>query len=195
MDEIKEQKHEIRSDVAQRIQSLSDEETARKNKTIENRLFGFANFLEATISLLYMHQELEVNTRSIIERSLKHNKVVVLPAYHADHHRMTLYKIDDLKTDLVPGPRGVLEPNPDRCKIVPIDRIDIAIVPSVALDEKGGRIGSGTGYYDRFLPDLPITTRKVGLAYECQIVPQVPMEAHDRYIDILITEDRIIYKI
>jgi 5-formyltetrahydrofolate cyclo-ligase len=108
---------------------------------------------------------------------------------------MTLFKIDNLNDELRPGPRGILEPDTTRCKAVPIDRIDIAILPGVALDEKGGRIGSGEGYYDRFVPRLPITTRKVALAYECQIVQQVPMESHDKFMDIIITEERIIYKI
>ena len=64
-----------------------------------------------------------------------------------------------------------------------------------AMDEKGGRIGTGKGYYDRLIPDLPITTRKVGLVFEDQIVPIVPMESHDRHVDIIVTEKRIIYKI
>ena len=62
-------------------------------------------------------------------------------------------------------------------------------------DEKGGRIGSGDGYYDRLIPKLPITTRKVSLALDGQILPQVPLETHDKYVDIIITEKRIIYKI
>ena len=92
-------------------------------------------------------------------------------------------------------PRGVLEPITGRCKTVPIASIDIAIIPGIAFDEKGGRIGSGDGYYDRLIPRLSITTRKVALAFECQIVQQVPMESHDKHVDIIITEKRIIYKI
>ena len=56
-------------------------------------------------------------------------------------------------------------------------------------------MGYGEGYYDRLMPRLPITTRKVALAFECQLVSQVPMEPHDKYVDIVITEDRVIYKI
>ena len=63
------------------------------------------------------------------------------------------------------------------------------------MDEKGSRIGSGNGYYDRLIPDLPITTRKVGLIFEDQILAGVPMESHDKQLDIIITEERIIYKI
>jgi len=88
-----------------------------------------------------------------------------------------------------------LEPDPAVCKVVPIDFIDIAIIPGIAFDEKGGRIGTGEGYYDQLIPKLPITTRKVALTLETQLIPQVPMEPHDRFVDILITEKRIIYKI
>ena len=119
----------------------------------------------------------------------------MLPAYNTETHAMTLMKVDALDKDLCDGPRGILEPNSERCKAVPIERIDIAIIPAVALDEKGGRIGSGQGYYDRLIPELSITTRKVALAFEEQIIPQVPIESHDKHIDIIITEKRIIYKI
>jgi len=78
---------------------------------------------------------------------------------------------------------------------VPVECIDIAIIPGVAFDEKGGRIGSGEGYYDRLIPKLPITTRKVALAFENQIIRQIQMESHDKHVDIIITEKRIIYKI
>jgi 5-formyltetrahydrofolate cyclo-ligase len=65
----------------------------------------------------------------------------------------------------------------------------------VAVDEKGGRLGAGDGTYDRLIPQLPITTRKVSLALEDQVVPQIPAESHDKHVDIIITDKRIIYKI
>jgi len=108
---------------------------------------------------------------------------------------MKLFKVDNPDTDLMPGPRGILEPDSKRCNVVPIECIDIAIIPGVAFDEKGGRIGSGDGYYDRLIPKLSITTRKVALTFENQIIPQIQMESHDKYVDIIITEKRIIYKI
>ena len=195
MEEIQDTKHDIRNEVAKAIESLSETEIEDKTKRIENRLFEFANFLESNISLLYIPNKLEVDTLSMIERCFGYNKIVVLPAYNTDTYQMTLLKVDNLKTDLKSGPRGIMEPDSEKCKIVPIERIDIAIIPGVALDEKGGRIGSGEGYYDRLIPKLPITTRKVSLAFECQVIQQVPMESHDKHVDIIITEKRIIYKI
>lgn len=195
MEEVQESKDDIRSRIAKEIQTLSVEELTAKTSRIEKRLFGFANFLEANITLLYMPQSNAVDTTRIIQRCFDFRKIVALPAFHIEKHSMRPYKVDDFKLDLVPGPRNIMEPDPDRCKIIPIERIDIAIIPGLALDEKGGRIGSGEGYYDRFIGKLPVTTRKVALALECQLVQQIPMESHDKFMDIIITEDRIVYKI
>jgi 5-formyltetrahydrofolate cyclo-ligase len=195
MEEIQNTKHEIRNEMANAIDAFSKAEIEEKANRIEARLFEFANFLESNISLLYVSHGLEVNTRRILARCLGYNKIVVLPAFNMETYQMKLMKLDNLETDLKMGPRGILEPDPANCKVVPVERIDIAIIPGVALDEKGGRIGSGEGFYDRFIPKLPITTRKVSLAFECQIIQQVPMESHDKYVDIIITEKRIIYKI
>lgn len=195
MEEIREKKQEIRNEINRMFDQYPPDLLAAKTRGIEERLFEFANYLEARIALLYTPASSEVDTLEIIKRSYMYNKIVVLPAFDPNNFRMTLMKVDDPDKDLVQGPRGNLEPSPKRCKVVPIDCLDIAIIPGLAMDEKGGRIGSGMGYYDRLIPDLPITTRKVGLVFEDQIVPMVPMESHDRHVDIVVTEKRIIYKI
>ena len=195
MEEIGAAKIQIREDIARKFSALTESDIAKKARDIEDRLFEFANFLEAKIALLYVGCDNEVQTENIIKRAYSYNKIVVLPAFDPKTFEMELMKVDKFEQDLKLGPRGVLEPNADRCKIVPIDRIDIAIIPGIAFDEKGGRIGTGKGYYDRLIPKLAITTRKVALTLEEQIIPQVPMESHDKYVDIIITDKRIIYKI
>jgi 5-formyltetrahydrofolate cyclo-ligase len=195
MEEIREKKQEIRDEIAAKLKALPADVIAAKKKAIENRLFEFANFLEARIALLYTPVANEVDTLEIIARSYHYNKIIVLPVFDANQHTATLMKVDNTSKDLIPGPRGNLEPDKRVCKKVPLDCLDIAIVPGIAMDEKGGRIGSGKGYYDQLIPELPVTTRKVGLVFEDQILPMVPMESHDKYVDIIITEDRIIYKI
>ena len=195
MEEIQEKKQEIRNDLIKTIEGMPEKEVAEKTKAIENRLFEFANFLEANITLLYVNTKYEVGTGEILKRSFEYGKIVVLPAFDLSHYKMKLLKVDDLKSSLIPGPRGVLEPDSKQCKKVPIDCIDIAVVPGIVFDEKGARIGSGSGFYDRLIPKLPITTRKVALSMEDQIVPQIPMESHDKHVDIIVTDKRIIYKI
>ncbi len=195
MEEIREKKQELRSEMVRKITALPQEQLAAKTKAIENRLFEFANFLESRIVLLYTPAQVEVNTMEILKRSYLYNKIVVLPVFDAQNRATRLYKVDDLSKDLVTGLRGNLEPNPKRCKSVPMDCLDIAIVPALAMDEKGGRLGLGKGCYDRLIPDLPMTTRKVGLVLEAQILANVPTESHDKHVDIVITEERIVYKI
>lgn len=195
MEEIRQKKQEIRDEMIRKISEMPSEQTAARSKAIEERLFEFANYLESRIVLLYTPTLAEVDTTAIIHRSLMYNKIIVLPLFDAESRRARLFKVDDLEKDLVTGTRGNLEPNPKRCKAVPLDCLDIAIVPGLAMDEKGGRVGTGKGCYDRLIPDLPITTRKVGLIFETQMVPTIPIESHDKHVDIVITEDRIIYKI
>ena len=195
MDDILEIKADIRKTISQRMTDLSKEKLAENNEQVTNRLFEFANFMESSIVLLYVSKENEVDSKEIIRRSYDFNKIVVLPSFNVDKRSIRPMKVDNPDTDLIMGPRGILEPNPERCKIVSIEFIDIAIIPGWAFDEKGGRLGSGEGYYDRLIPKLAATTRKVALSFENQVLSQIPMTSHDKHVDIIITEDRVIYKI
>lgn len=195
MEEIRGKKGEIINNISKIFSKLSANNISEKTKRIEKRLFEFANFIEAKTSLLYINSGYEVVTKDILKRCFDYNKTVVLPSFNFEMQKISLLKVDNLKTGLKRGENGILEPDTSKCKIVPIQFIDIAIIPGFAFDEKGGRIGSGDGFYDRLIPMLPVTTRKVGLAYESQIIQQVPMESHDKHVDIIITENRIIYKI
>jgi len=195
MQDLKEKKSEIRSRTLFLRNALSVKDRKIKSDQIMERLFGFANFLESRVVLFYMNTDSEVITVDMAERAMKYEKGIVLPYIDKKDNQIVPFKVDDLKLDLQPGYGNILEPIPQRCKEIPVEHIDLAIMPGIAFDERGGRIGHGTGFYDKLIPRLEITTRKVALAFECQIVPQIPMEPHDRYIDIIITEDRTIYKI
>lgn len=195
MEEIRGKKREIRNNISKIFSKLSANNISEKTRNIEKRLFEFANFIESKTSLLYINSGYEVVTKNILERCFDYNKTVILPSFSAETQKISFFKVDNLKKGLKRGGNGILEPDISRCKIVPIEIIDIAIIPGFAFDEKGGRIGSGDGLYDRLIPALPVTTRKVGLAYESQIVQHVPMETHDKNVDIIVTEKRIIYKI
>ncbi|HID28783.1 MAG TPA: 5-formyltetrahydrofolate cyclo-ligase [Desulfobacterales bacterium] len=195
MEEIKAKKTEIRRSGFARRNALPKEERAEKSAAIMERLFDFANFLESRIVLFYMNYGSEVDTEPMIRRALELEKTVALPLVDTRKKKILPFRIENLDRDVRPGYRGIREPIPQRCKQIPVEYINLAIIPGVAFDERGGRIGHGVGVYDRFIPKLDITTRKVALAFECQIVAQIPMEPHDRYTDIIITEKRIVYKI
>lgn len=195
MQDLKEKKSEIRQTTLALRDGLSGKKRAKKSMEIMDRLFDFANFLEAKIVLFYMNVNSEVATDTMIRKAMEYEKGIVLPWVDQKEKQIVTFRIEDIDRDVQPGYLNIPEPILQRCKVMPFEHIDLAIMPGIAFDERGGRIGHGTGFYDRVIPKLDVTTRKVALAFECQIVPQIPMEPHDRYTDIIITEKRTIYKI
>ena len=195
MEEIKDKKQDFRNQMAERLGALSEKVFLEKQQIVVDKLFDFANFIEAKIALLYLNGHWEIDTRLILQRALDMGKIIVLPVRAREKPRVMLYKIDAPARDIITDSEGQPVPDTSRCKKVPIDCIDIAVIPGLAFDEKGGRIGLGDGYYDYLIPKLPATARKVAVALEDQMVPAVPMESHDKYVDIIITDTRVIYKI
>jgi 5-formyltetrahydrofolate cyclo-ligase len=104
MDEIFEKKQEIRQGIENSLEAFSEEERAEKTRGIENRIFEFANFLEAKVVLLYMASKNEVRTEGIFKKCFDYNKIVVLPAFETTRYRIKLYKIDNPAEDMILGP-------------------------------------------------------------------------------------------
>lgn len=195
MEEARDSRKNVLKETADRLTRFSHEELTDKSDLVEEKLFTFANFIEADHALFYLQRNSEIPTKNIIRKSLEIKKGVVLPAFSESKHSIQLFCITDFDRDLIMGEFNVLEPDPETCKKIPLEEIDIAVIPGLAFDEKGGRIGFGEGFYNRLIPRLPETTRKVALAYEEQIADQIEMESRKYNIDIIITDKRIIYKI
>ena len=195
MDETKNAKNTNLSIVAQRLEGLAEEDLTDKYNKIEHKLFEFANFMEAQLAFLYTPVANEIPTEGIIKKALQIEKGVALPVFTDAKNAFNLYKISNYKKDLVIGDNEILEPNIEKCKKIALEEVDIAIIPGLAFDDKGGRIGFGNNYYSKLITKLPETCRKVSLAYEEQIVDQVQMESRKFTVDIIITDQRVIYKI
>lgn len=195
MDEIKNGKNNNLAVVAERLANLTKEELSEKYKTIEHKLFEFANFMEAHLAFLYTPVSNEIPTERIIKKALQIEKGLVLPVFTDAKNAINLYKISDYDKDLITSANDILEPNIEKCKKISLDAVDIAIIPGLAFDDKGGRIGFGNNFYSKLITKLPETCRKVSLAYEEQIVDQVQMESRKYTVDIIITDKRVIYKI
>ena len=195
MNEIKNTKNSNLSIVAERLDKFTKEELAQKYEIIERRLFEFANFMESQMVFLYTPVNGEISTENIIKKALQIEKQLVLPALTTTKNVINLYKITNYNKDLVTGANDILEPDIKKCKKIPLEDIDIAIIPGLAFDDKGGRVGFGNDYYRRLISKLPETCRKISLAYEEQVVDQIQMESRKYTVDIIITDKRIIYKI
>ncbi len=195
MEDVNEKKRDIVNGIYKKLDGYSQEELEAKCKSVENRLFEFANFLESRIALFYVTRGREIPTEAILERALETGKKIALPLVDRENNKTTIFRIDNLKDDLVLNEDAIPTPDQDRCKALSAEQIDIAIVPGLAFDEKGGRIGIVDNFYDKFVAKLPVTTRKVVLAFEEQVVTAVPTDSRSKHIDIIITDKRIIYKI
>lgn len=196
MEEMKNSKNSVLAQVDEKFGALTEEELGKKHETIEQKLFEFANFMESQLALLYTPLNSKIiQTEDIIRKTLYIEKGVVLPVFTEAKNSFLLYKISDFDRDLVMNGDGILEPDPAKCKKISLDEVDIAIIPGLAFDDKGGRIGFGNNYYSKLITKLPETCRKVSLAYEEQMVDQVHMESRKYTLDIIITDERVIYKI
>jgi len=116
-------------------------------------------------------------------------KTVVVPRVNTLARMLELYAVADLDRDVVPGHLGIPEPRPERPQ-VPRDAIEFVLVPGVAFDLAGRRLGYGGGYYDRLLPLLSPRAARVAGAFEIQLVDRVPAASHDVAVDAIITESR-----
>ena len=201
MEEMKNTKSSVLTQVSDRLGAFTKEALAEKYNGIENKLFEFANFMEAQLAFLSTIADTEsstegiVPTEAIIRKALHIEKGIVLPVFTDAKNSIQLYKISDYDKDLVTSNNEVPEPDPEKCKKISLDDIDIAIIPGLAFDDKGGRVGFGNNFYSKLITKLPETCRKVSLAYEEQIVDQIQMESRKFTVDIIITDKRVIYKI
>ena len=201
MEEMKNTKLSVLAQISDRLGALTKEALAEKYNGIENKLFEFANFMEAQLAFLSTSTKTDISTEgiipteAIIRKALHIEKGVVLPVFTDAKNSILLYKISDYDKDLGLSDNEVLEPDPEKCKKISLEEIDIAIIPGLAFDNKGGRVGFGNNFYSKLITKLPETCRKVSLAYEEQIVDQIQMESRKFTMDIIITDKRVIYKI
>lgn len=120
---------------------------------------------------------------------LRLGKRVALPKVKLPERQIESYYINELN-DLHPGAFGIMEPDPACCAPALPGELEVIIVPGVGFDRAGRRLGSGHGYYDRFLPQCAAT--RVGLAFSLQLCETVPSDAHDQRMDFVVTEEEII---
>lgn len=159
-----------------------------ENKTVEDRhifneVIMSKYYIEAETIMTYVSFGSEVDTLCIIKHALENNKIVCVPKIINIRQGMKAIKIENLG-DLVKNKIGILEPVNFDNEIEAKD-IDLFLVPGLAFDKSGGRIGYGAGYYDRFLKASKVNSIKMGLAYNSQLIDRVPMTENDVYMNIV----------
>ncbi|MBM9512647.1 5-formyltetrahydrofolate cyclo-ligase [Desulfogranum marinum] len=170
--------------------SLSAEEQKNKSDLISDIFIDIFGLQSTKCFFVYVDYRSEVQTNKIIDFILQQGGIVCVPAVVSQRAKMVAVQIKSPAIDLAPGFKGILEPLPEllhHC-IVDAENIDVAVIPGIAFDKNGGRIGYGGGYYDRFLQNDAPQALRVGLAYKLQMISTIPMESHDIFMDYIICE-------
>ena len=179
-------KRQFRESARARRHAQAEKEEASRN--IIQRLISMPEYEAAQAVAFYVDVRDEVRTRFALPSVLSSGKQIAVPFCAED--RLELCRLQSLD-ELEAGRFGVLEPRPElrtAGRIVSVAQNDLIVVPGVAFDRHGSRMGHGLGYYDRLLADVPTTTVLVGLAYECQVFPEIPVDTHDVSMDWVVTE-------
>ena len=169
-------KAQIRSKILLALKTQKEEDRNRKSSIIRDKLLRNKVFKKAKIVMFYVAFGGEVNTEEMIRKAKKIGKLICVPVCRKDKETMQPAILED-HSKLKKGPYGVLEPVSEA--LVKPEDLDLVIVPGLAFDRKGNRLGRGKGYYDRFLSKIPKDTPSIGLAYSLQILPAVPVTSHD----------------
>jgi len=185
-------KSALRKDVAMCRKQLSRQEAAAKSRCIQKRLCQLADFTENHCILFYAAYQKEVRTQEAIQTALQQGKKVVLPLIDLQDKKLILFQVYHYPQDVEEGCFSIPQPRKERQRVVPLECIDLVILPGIAFDLQGNRLGYGGGYYDRLLSAKHSATTLIGLAYELQIVEDIPNLSHDVQADKVITEKRVI---
>jgi len=162
------------------------------SSVIVEKFMQLPEYLSANTVMFYVDVRAEVRTRHALPKALESGKRIVIP-YCVDGllELFHLENMDELET----GMYRILEPRADLREIAAkrpaVESLDLIMVPGVAFDQLGGRTGHGKGYYDKLLEHAPDASPLVALAFDCQMFPEIPMQAHDIFMDRVVTESAI----
>jgi 5-formyltetrahydrofolate cyclo-ligase len=179
----------IRAKLRDKLAALSDEERAAKSLAATSLLTASAEFAAARVVMLYLSMHHELDTAPLALRCWQTGKTVVVPKVSWNQRRMLPVEITSLQTGISVTGHGVREPISG--SPIPINLIDLVIVPGVGFTNTGHRIGRGMGFYDRFLATPTFVGLSCGMGFEEQIVETLPMLDHDMPLSMLCTDKGI----
>jgi 5-formyltetrahydrofolate cyclo-ligase len=179
-------KGEIRHRLREKLAAMSESDRHIKSLSACSFVAGTADFIAARVVMLYLSAPTEVDTAPLALRAWQDGKTVVVPKVSWDQRRMLPVELTTLTSGLTTTGAGVREPIAGAP--IPLNLIDLVIVPGLGFTTDGHRIGRGMGFYDRFLAQSDFIGLSCGLAFEEQIVPQLPVLDHDIALSMLATD-------
>ncbi|MHB8864320.1 MAG: 5-formyltetrahydrofolate cyclo-ligase [Pirellulaceae bacterium] len=191
--QIEARKRQLREEVLRYRSEQADKLSC--SRQIRNRLIALPEYPTARTLSIYVATPVEVQTQELISGAWNDGKEVAVPCCIRNELRM--FHLSAM-AELAPRTLGILEPRkdlwPSEERWLDVSRIDLFVVPGVAFDSSGGRLGYGKGYYDRLLANARPDAAKIAIAFECQVIDRVPMTARDSFVDCVITEKRVYHR-
>ena len=186
------ERQQIRAQIRRQRQALSPQQQQQAAQQVAERALSFPLLAQARNVALFLSFDGELDTRSLIARLWQRGQQVYLPVLHPFSTGQLLFIRYLPDTPLTPNRYGIPEPSLNLTELAPLDTLDIILVPLVAFDARGQRLGMGGGFYDRTLQHwqqhgvLP-----AGLAHCCQQVPALPTEQWDIPLPVIITPEKV----
>ena len=183
-------KANIRSRMRAALKAMTPEQRHGASVAACARLIKLEAFQQAAVIMLYMPLANEIDVTHAAMRCFRLGKTVCVPKVDWDRcemHAVEITSLDDRVLDC--DEHGLRSPRV--CSPVVPSVIDVVVVPALAYDPRGNRLGRGGGYYDRFLSKVRANVTTVGLVFDQQIVDQVPVKPHDMAVDIVVTDRRV----
>jgi 5-formyltetrahydrofolate cyclo-ligase len=177
-------KRQLRKELQARVRALSVAERASASEQVCARLSQHQTWSRAAFVLFYAPMPDEIDAWPLLAAALREGKRAALPRFSDHDAHYTACEVKDLETEVRVGKFGIREPH-DRCAMLPLNKLDLILVPGIGFDRHGHRLGRGKGYYDRLLTHVSGT--KCGLAFEQQINIAIPTEPHDIVLDCVVT--------
>ena len=188
---LREAKRAMRIAVIEQRDALPPAERAAASQAIAARIVALPEFTAAFSVLLTLPFRSDWDTRLVASAARAADKALLVPRVDPVARVLSLHRIESLTDAVVPGYRGIPEPRAEAPHASPND-VTFALVPGVAFDGRGRRLGYGGGYYDRLLPLLPRSAPRIAGAFEVQLVDTVPAAGHDLAVDMIVTPTRIV---
>ena len=189
-------KEKLRKEILTKRKNIDIVEKEKMDKKILDEFYENKYYREAKNIFIYISYDSEINTKGIINEALKDNKKIYVPRTEFKTRFMDAVEITSLD-NLIESEYGILEPSIEEPHIEP-NELDLIVVPGVAFDRNGGRMGYGAGFYDRYFKriskDRIKKIAKLALAYDFQILEKVPMNEQDVPVNYIITEREFIHR-
>jgi 5-formyltetrahydrofolate cyclo-ligase len=182
-------KSAIRRELRQRLAAMTDAQRQAKSLAATSFLTASPEFAAARVVMLYLSSHFELDTAPLALKCWQSGKTVVVPKVSWDQRRMLPVEITSLQTNMTTTGPGVREPVSGQP--IPINLIDLVIVPGIGFSTDGHRIGRGMGFYDRFLALPDFIGLSCGMGFEEQIVPKLPVLDHDMSLSMLCSDTGI----